>query len=156
VTVGPATDDDVRRLGWLDDGTRDGVAAAVAAGRESALVLVARDGGAPVGVLAVDLPPWRGRARPWLWLVEVHPAHRGRGTGTALPDAAHHVLAVLGHPVAELGVADANPRARTLYERLGYRVTGRGADTGPAGPEPWTRMRRDPAGVQEGVRAGGC
>ncbi|WP_176832532.1 hypothetical protein [Geodermatophilus sp. DSM 45219] len=58
--------------------------------------------------------------------------------------------------MAELSVADANPRARALHERLGYRVTGRGADPGPAGPESWTRMRRDPAGVQEGVRVGGC
>ena len=59
-------------LGWLDDGTREGFAVAVAAGPERALVLAGLDAtGDPVGVVAVDLPPWRGRAVPWLWLVEV-------------------------------------------------------------------------------------
>ena len=73
-----------------------------------------------------------------------------------LLEAAHRALAVSGQPVVELSVADGNPRAWALYERLGYRATGRGADPGPAGPEPWTRMRRDTSVVREGPRPGGC
>ena len=53
---------DLAGLDWLDDGTRTGLAVAVDAGPERALVLAAPDpGDGPVGVLAVDLPPWRER-----------------------------------------------------------------------------------------------
>ncbi len=154
MTVRPATDDDLRGPGWLDDGTRTGLAAALAAGPRAALVLVAVDGAIPVGVLAADLPPWRGREHAWTWLLEVHPARRGAGTGTALLVAAHGTLAARGLPVVELSVADGNPRARARYERLGHRACGRGSDPGSEGPEPWTRMRRDPTAVREGVRPG--
>ena len=40
----------------------------------------------------------------------------------------------LGLPIV-LSVLSANPRARVLYERLGFRVTGI--------EPPFTRMRRD-------------
>ena len=33
---------------------------------------------APVAVLAVDLPPWRERTVPWLWLVELTTAQMRR------------------------------------------------------------------------------
>ena len=134
---------DLAGLRWLDDGTRTGLAAARDAGDGRALVLVATGAdGAPVGVLAVDLPPWRDRTEPWLWVVAVEPGSRGRGVGTALLGEAHRRLATAGHAAVELAVDDANARAASLYRRLGYRVVGSGADPGPAGPEPWTRMRR--------------
>ncbi|TFV66003.1 GNAT family N-acetyltransferase [Blastococcus sp. CT_GayMR20] len=133
--------DDLAGIGWLDDGTHAGIEAAVAAGTERALVLVAvDDADAVVGVVAVDLPPWRGRTLPWLWLLDVRPERRG-GVGTALLSGAHGQLAELGHRAVELSVDDANPRAAALYLRTGYVGVGRGADPGVGGPEPWTRMR---------------
>ena len=134
---------DLAGLRWLDDGTRAGLAAALRAGEGCALVLVAAaDHGVPVGVLAVDLPPWRERTDPWVWVVAVEPGSRGRGVGAALLGEAHRRLQAAGHAAVELSVDDGNARAAALYRRLGYRVVGRGADHGPAGPEPWTRMRR--------------
>jgi ribosomal protein S18 acetylase RimI-like enzyme len=136
---------DLTALGWLDDGTRTGLGVAVHAGPERALVLAGLDAaGAPVGVLALDLPPWRQRAVPWLWLVEVHPGRRGCGLGGALLAEAHRRLADSGHAAVELSVDDSNHRAAALYLRLGYVVVGTGADAGPDGPEPWTLMRREP------------
>jgi ribosomal protein S18 acetylase RimI-like enzyme len=128
---------------WLDDGTHTGLAVAVAAGGDRALALAAVDdsGGAPIGVLAVDLPPWRARTLPWLWLLEVQPGRRGGGVGGALLDAAHRRLAAAGFSAVELSVDDQNVRAAALYARLGYVVVGRGSDPGIVGPEPWTRMR---------------
>jgi GNAT superfamily N-acetyltransferase len=136
--------DDLADLPWLDDGTRAGLAAALGAGVERALVLAAvDDGDAVVGVVAVDLPPWRRRAVPWLWLLDVRPERRGGGIGRALLSTAHRQLADLGHGAVELSVEDANPRAAALYRRTGYVAVGRGTDPGAAGPEPWTRMRRE-------------
>ncbi|WP_116452352.1 GNAT family N-acetyltransferase [Blastococcus litoris] len=125
-------------LDWLDDGTRTGLAVAVGAGPGRALMLAASGPAGPVGVLAADLPPWRGRTEPWLWLVEVRPGCRGRGTGTALLAEAHRRLATAGHLGVELAVDDTNVRAAALYRRLGYAAVGSG--TGPG--DPWTTMRR--------------
>ena len=132
---------DLVGLDWLDDGTRAGVAAADAAGHGRSLVLGDPGAAGLVGVLAVDLPPWRDRTVPWLWLVAVHPAHRGRGIGSGLLAEAHRRLAMSGHRVVELSVDDGNPRAAALYRRLGYEVVGTGSDIGADGPASWTRMR---------------
>jgi GNAT superfamily N-acetyltransferase len=140
--IRPLAPGDLAGLGWLDDGTREGLGRAVAAGSDGAVTLVAEDGGTPTGVVAVDLPQWRGRTAPWLWLLEVCPPRRGAGVGSALLVAAHAALAARGHGSVELSVAEANPRARALYERAGYGATGSGTDPGDDGPEPWTRMRR--------------
>ena len=140
MTVRPATGADLVALDWLDEGSRLGLAAAVAAGPAAALVLGAgRD--RLDGVLAVDLPPWRDRVEPWLWTVDVRPDRRGRGLGTALLERSAADLTSRGHESVELSVADGNGRARSLYERLGWRPAGSGVDPGPTGPEPWTRMR---------------
>jgi GNAT superfamily N-acetyltransferase len=141
VTVRRVAAADLVGLDWLDDGTRTGLAAAVAAEPSRALVLGTTGVAGLISVLAADLPPWRHRAVPWLWLVEVHPEYRGQGLGSALLTEAHRRLAGSGHRVVELSVDDGNPRAAALYRRLGYQVVGAGNDIGPDGPESWTRMR---------------
>ncbi|MGY1804907.1 GNAT family N-acetyltransferase [Blastococcus sp. SYSU D00922] len=128
---------DLAVLDWLDDGTRTGLGVAVDAGPERALVLAAPGQGGLAGVLAADLPPWRGRTEPWLWLVEVRAGLRGRGTGTALLGEAHRRLAVAGHRGVELSVDDRNEGAAALYRRLGYGAVGVGTEPGGT----WTRMR---------------
>ena len=46
--------------------------------------------------------------------------HRGRGIGTALMAAFENQARANGFKTLSLEVIDANPRARRLYERLGY------------------------------------
>ncbi|MFD8598997.1 GNAT family N-acetyltransferase [Kitasatospora sp. NPDC059646] len=64
-----------------------------------------------------------------LWQLGVHPALRSCGIGTFLVRSAEHRIATRGLTRAELGVEDDNPRARALYERLGYRAYGREPDS---------------------------
>jgi ribosomal protein S18 acetylase RimI-like enzyme len=66
--------------------------------------------------------------------LEVAPPHQSQGIGSAVVGMVIDQGASLGLPV-DLSVLSGNPRARTLYERLGFRVT----DTEP----PFVRMRHD-------------
>ena len=80
-------------------------------------LLVAWDGDRPVGAGQLDL---RGDV-PELRNLRVDAAERGRGIGTAIVRAAEERVAPGRLAV---GVGLDNPRARALYERLGYRGTG--------------------------------
>jgi GNAT superfamily N-acetyltransferase len=80
-------------------------------------LLVAWDGDRPVGAGQLDL---RGDV-PELRNLQVDAAERGRGIGTAIIRAAEERVAPGRLAV---GVGLDNPRARALYERLGYRGTG--------------------------------
>jgi ribosomal protein S18 acetylase RimI-like enzyme len=50
---------------------------------------------------------------------------QGLGIATMLIEAAEQRVRARGLAFAALGVEDDNPRARRLYERLGYQATGR-------------------------------
>ncbi len=66
----------------------------------------------------------------------VAPEWRGRGIGTVI---IHHLLDAArdNHlDVVEIGVAEANPRALALYQRLGFRQSRRVILNLGAGPEP--------------------
>lgn len=52
----------------------------------------------------------------------VDAAARGRGVGTLLLDEAAVLARETGARAIRLSVVDTNPRARALYERLGYRA----------------------------------
>ncbi|MBM7389402.1 GNAT superfamily N-acetyltransferase [Clavibacter michiganensis] len=80
-------------------------------------LLVAWDSDRPVGAGQLDL---RGDL-PELRNLRVDAAERGRGIGTAIIRAAEERIAPGRLAV---GVGLDNPRARALYERLGYRGTG--------------------------------
>jgi ribosomal protein S18 acetylase RimI-like enzyme len=73
--------------------------------------------------------------------LEVEPASQGRGIGTAVIGMVIEQGAGRGLPIV-LSVVPANPRAMSLYERLGFRVT----QVEP----PFIRMRHD-ARLGEGV-----
>ena len=72
--------------------------------------------------------------------LQVAPAYQGRGIGTAVVEMVIEQGAACGLPIV-LSVVLANPQARDLYERLGFRVTGV--------EPPFVRMRHDtrPPGV---------
>jgi ribosomal protein S18 acetylase RimI-like enzyme len=58
-----------------------------------------------------------------LWRLAVHGALQSCGIGTLLIEAAEQRIRARGLHRAELGVEECNPRARALYERLGYAAT---------------------------------
>ena len=73
--------------------------------------------------------------------VGVTPSQQGRGIGTAVVGLVIEQGARLGLPIA-LSVLPANPRARALYERLGFTVTG-------VDP-PFIRMRHEARMADDG------
>jgi mycothiol synthase len=64
---------------------------------------------------------WSAERVGFVDVLAVHPAHQGRGIGTALLGHAFVVYAAAGLREAQLGVATDNPRALGLYERIGMR-----------------------------------
>ena len=66
--------------------------------------------------------------------LQVTPPQQGRGIGTAVIEMVIEQGASRGLPIV-LSVVPANPRARDLYERLGFRVT--------CVEPPFIRMRHD-------------
>lgn len=72
----------------------------------------------PVAIGAVDYVRHPGAGS--LTQLSVHPALQSCGIGTVLVRAAEQRILARGLDRAELGVELSNPRARALYERLGY------------------------------------
>ncbi|NUS72134.1 MAG: GNAT family N-acetyltransferase [Corynebacteriales bacterium] len=64
-----------------------------------------------------------------LWQLAVHPALQSCGIGTFLIRAAESRIKNRGLRRAELSVEENNPRARALYERLGYAAYDRQPDS---------------------------
>jgi ribosomal protein S18 acetylase RimI-like enzyme len=90
--------------------------------------------GLPVAIGGVDYAKTPGTGT--IWQLSVHPALRSCGLGTTLIGAAEQRIRARGLHRAELGVEDDNPRARALYERLGYHACGRA-------PESWDHEALD-------------
>ena len=89
-----------------------------------ATYLVAWQDGVPVGTGVVR---WAGRGTsrdPEITNLQVEPAARGRGAGTALIRFAEDLARGRGFARAAIGVGEDNPRAAALYERLGYTDSG--------------------------------
>ncbi|KAB8192682.1 GNAT family N-acetyltransferase [Nonomuraea phyllanthi] len=84
--------------------------------------------GMPVAIGGVDYQANPGAGT--LWQLAVHPALQSCGIGTLLIRAAEQRILARGLHRAELSVEESNPRARALYERLGYVAHGRK-------PEAW-------------------
>jgi ribosomal protein S18 acetylase RimI-like enzyme len=80
----------------------------------------------PVAIGGIDYQVSEGAGT--LWQLAVLPALRSRGLGTLLIRAAEQRIRIRGLRRAELAVEENNPRARALYERLGYAVYGRKPD----------------------------
>ncbi|MBD0693672.1 GNAT family N-acetyltransferase [Streptomyces sp. CBMA123] len=83
--------------------------------------------GHPVALCGIDYASAPGAGI--LWQLGVHPDLRSRGIGTLLIRAAERRIAARGLGRAELAVEEDNPRARALYERLGYGAFGRAPDS---------------------------
>jgi GNAT superfamily N-acetyltransferase len=99
-------------------------------GDGGAVLLVAEDGGRPVGSAVLHPATHDPAVRaalpgiPELATLTVEPAERRRGHGTALIRAAVRAAADDGCAALAVAVADDNPDAARLYLRLGFRETG--------------------------------
>lgn len=90
------------------------------------------DGSSLIGV--IDVVRSYQNADSWfLGLVFVAPAARGKGLGTELLRALGDYAAESGANALQLAVTMANPEARRLYRRLGFRVTREHERTEPDG-----------------------
>lgn len=85
--------------------------------------------GKPVCIGGVDYKPHAGAGT--LWQLATRGELQGLGLGTRLIEEAERRIRARGLSTAMLGVEDNNPRARALYERLGYRPIGRERATWP-------------------------
>jgi GNAT superfamily N-acetyltransferase len=84
---------------------------------------VAREDGTTVGIVLVGADPMDPCLGHMARLYVV-PERWGRGTGTALYEAALHHLRQVGFEQATLWVLERNTLARSWYERLGWECTG--------------------------------
>jgi ribosomal protein S18 acetylase RimI-like enzyme len=78
--------------------------------------------GVPVGKAEIDYARRAGAGT--LCQAAVHPVLQSCGIGTLLVQVAEERITARGYTAAELAVEHDNPRARALYERLGYVAYG--------------------------------
>ena len=64
--------------------------------------------------------------RAWITRMRVSPRLQGQGIGQTLLDALHRRAAELGYGTLHLDTTVGQTAARRLYEKNGYRETGRG------------------------------
>lgn len=83
--------------------------------------------GLPVAIGGIDYAENPGAGT--LFQLSVHPALQSCGIGTFLIQAAEQRILARGLHRAGLGVEEDNPRARALYDRLGYIAYGRAPDS---------------------------
>lgn len=130
LTVRDLTDADLPSCAW--SGGRTHLAAIAKAldraGRgEVAFLAVCPPSGLPVGLGGIDYAKIPGAG--FLWMLSVHDALQSCGIGTILIQAAEQRIRARGLRRAGLAVEESNPRARELYERLGYVAYGREPDS---------------------------
>jgi len=127
-TIRPVRADDLPRLEWFgtyahfrrleEANYRD-----VEAG--SKLWLVAEANGFLVGHLKINMrveDPLCGNPRGYIFALRVFEPFQGLAIGTVLVRAAESMLRARGFRYVSIAVGKDNPRARRLYERLGYSV----------------------------------
>lgn len=124
--VDDLTRDDLPSLGW--SGTPLHLVSVrraldrVASGEVEYLVVRGPDGH-PIAKVGIDYAADAGAGT--LWQMATATELRGRGIGTQLISAAERRIRERGLSFGQLDVEDNNPRARVLYERLGYREIAR-------------------------------
>ncbi|HWD82901.1 MAG TPA: GNAT family N-acetyltransferase [Kribbella sp.] len=109
--------------------------------QDEGLLLVAVEDGEFVGRTVVLRSSKYDEVRVAEDPVEINALHafvRGKGIGTALIRVAEAVAIDWGRTAIGLGVALDNPRARGLYERLGYVLW-----SGPRVVDHWTEQAAD-------------
>ncbi|QLJ02334.1 GNAT family N-acetyltransferase [Streptomyces sp. NEAU-sy36] len=120
---------DLPACGWSGSAThvrQIGRQLARAAAGEADYLAVCTPADLPVAIGGIDYRASAGAGT--LWQLAVLPALQSCGLGTLLIRAAEQRIRDRGLRRAELAVEEDNPRARALYERLGYAAYGREPD----------------------------
>ncbi|MFE9170468.1 GNAT family N-acetyltransferase [Streptomyces kebangsaanensis] len=91
--------------------------------------------------LMADFHP-ADRAHEYLWMIGVTPARQGEGLGSAL---VQHALDHCDREGLPAYLEASSERSITLYERLGFTLTGRTLDL-PDGPRMWPMWRESRTG----------
>jgi ribosomal protein S18 acetylase RimI-like enzyme len=130
LNVDDLTKDDLRRIAW--SGSQSHLRSVEEAlGRAAAgdvdYLAVRAPSGEPISIGGVSYTAHEGGGT--LWQLVTKDSLRGLGLGTRLIAQAEARIKERGFDRALIGVEDDNPRARQLYERLGYRVTGHEDET---------------------------
>jgi ribosomal protein S18 acetylase RimI-like enzyme len=114
-------------------------------GEDVVTILVADEGGVPVGKVHLDFVTRSPDREAVLIAAVVVPERRSRGIGAALMAAAEELTCSRGYGAIVLGVEDSNPGARRLYERLGYEAfaTDDFEYLGAPVPNPGVWMRKE-------------
>jgi ribosomal protein S18 acetylase RimI-like enzyme len=129
VTFGDLRGDEIAELGWAGGpGHRESVTAELADRDAGLLDYLAMRGpaGLPIAVGGIRFD--RRRDSGSIYQLSVMPHLQSSGLGTALIEALENRARARGASHVDLGVSDDNPRARALYERLGYVAFARGTD----------------------------
>jgi ribosomal protein S18 acetylase RimI-like enzyme len=124
--VDDLTKEDLPLLEWSGSATHlasVGRALDRVASGEVEYLVVRAPGGEPIAKGGIDYAEEPGAGT--IWQVATAQELQSLGIGTHLIAAAEDRMRKRGVRVAELGVEDNNPRARALYERLGYREVRR-------------------------------
>jgi ribosomal protein S18 acetylase RimI-like enzyme len=130
LTVDDLTLDDLPNVGWA--GSRSHLryverALERAAAGEVDYLAVRAPTGEPISIGGVNYAAHEGAGT--LWQLATKDSLRSLGLGTRLIAEAEKRIKKRGLRRAMMGVEDDNARARQLYERLGYRVSGHEEDT---------------------------
>lgn len=91
-------------------------------------MVVADIDGFPVGQIWIDFSKVRNEHTAVLWALRVLPNLQNKGIGTKLITRAVEMSREKGASIAEIGVEKDNPKAKRLYEGLGFRVVGDNVD----------------------------
>jgi ribosomal protein S18 acetylase RimI-like enzyme len=123
LTIRGLTRDDLPLCAWTGSPKSNFAAALDRADRgELDYLVICPPSGLPVAVGGVDYTLSAGAGT--LYQLAVHGAVQSCGIGTLLIGAAEQRIRARGLHRAELAVEHNNPRARALYERLGYVAYG--------------------------------
>lgn len=126
-----AREEDLAALEWFGEYTdqRDLIHEAFRRQQDGEVVmLLAMIAGFPSGQIWIDLVRQRHEDTGMLYALRVFFLLRGSGLGRVLVRAAEAELRRRGFRIAEIGAEKDNPRARALYERLGYTLIGQRVD----------------------------
>jgi len=135
LTIRDLTRDDLPACAWTGSSTANFADALARASRgEIDYLVVCPPSGLPVAAGGIDYTLSAGAGT--LYQLVVHGAVQSCGIGSLLIGAAEKRIRTRGLHRAELAVEHDNPRARALYERLGYLTYG-------SRPEEWDEQADD-------------
>lgn len=88
------------------------------------LSIYAVDSTEPIGMLWFESRERRGKRSGYIYDFVIRPEHRGKGQGAASLRALQELAREMGVKRIGLHVMGWNTRARALYEKMGFGVTG--------------------------------